>query len=215
MENYPEITADTHLCFIVGLIDSYSGGLNLKNGILQSFAYPSTVRTKAVTELAVKYILEYFDIIQERSDLEVIANSAGAVLKSSHLCNRIMSVQAVSKFLIHDYFEHSEILFQKVKNKDYQNLSVTGNIQRINFLRGVFLRNYINGELVFWNDYEKAICTHRVLTRFVDDGIHIKMNSYFNSPHTVFIKLVGLGSENVLYQIINDPAYKLDFELHF
>ena len=88
-----------------------------------------------------------------------------------------------------NHFRYNENIFTEVDFKNYFNKSDIGNQERIHFLRGSLERHSKDGKYYFWNDYEKAILTHRILSRFGDDNDEIIMRSTFGIPWTISIEL--------------------------
>lgn len=184
---------------ILGMISNYAGGMNLDKGVVQRFMVSDgTKKIKACQ----KEFEEFFAALEHESDLEIIQNKTGSIdFKSIFICQAIEKLLLPNSFMGRDYLKLSEELFENVELDKYYDLKATGNIQRLYFLKGALLRHENEGVYYFYNDYEKAILVHRILSRFADEENKIVMTSTFLTPWAIQLTI---EKEELFWNKINE-----------
>lgn len=173
---------------IIGFIINYGGGIDLQNRIVQRFSVKE-LDEDSVIEKFEKTCHSYFKENNQTSDLEIIEAKEIKIFKSEKICSEIRKKCQLDSFLGRDYFSLNECIFETVPISNYYNRNAIGNQQRLAFLNAALSRHKLGNKYYFYNDYEKAILVHRILSRFADEEDEIKMMSTFQTPWTISIEI--------------------------
>ncbi|MCI5083359.1 MAG: hypothetical protein MRY78_16800 [Saprospiraceae bacterium] len=173
---------------IIGLLLNYAGGLNLDADIIQTIEKTD----ERISNLFKKECHSFFEKTNKKNDLEFSENNNGVVeIKSATICKEIIKTCKIDAFLKHDYLKLSEDIFAEVPFTKYYDRDELGNKQRLEFLKSALARHQVEGKLYFYNDYEKAILIHRILSRFAKDEDVIIMKSTFLTPFVISIEVTS------------------------
>ncbi len=185
------------LFYLLGFINNYTGGFSTKDGIFQRFSFTEDFEIsehkiavfKKVVTICEQLLLE--TAIENDIRIDYFENQKGSILYSRNMVRLLNdAVKSKSLFIDRDYFLLDETLFEKFERSDNKAYSYQ---QRVQFLNGVYDRNFTADAFYFYNDYKKCLLTHYVLSCFADDEDQITMQSYFRTPQTTTLQISKNG----------------------
>lgn len=188
------------LFFILGYIDNYTGGFSSEHDVFQVIG--KSAHPKAFEKLKEKSIA-CIQGLNCKDDLTIKTENGYTQFSSKVICQAIDRICEAKNYIFsRDYFFLSEKIFSTIKT-NFPEDGDTGTLQRVEFLKGVFLNHWNEEEqsLYLYNDYNKSSLTHRCLHILAEEEDEITWKSYYLTPNTCKIS-VRASSSKFLMDIV-------------